>query len=84
MKERTQKGERIGGGFFVFRRGKKSNRVHPGAFPFEHCTMMAAINECQRLARANPGETYIVVGQCYDARHANEPTDGEANEPGAA
>lgn len=67
MKPRTEKGEKIGGGFFVHRRGKTSRRIHAAAFPFEHGTMMAAISECERLAKANPGETYVVVGQCYEA-----------------
>lgn len=49
MKERTTKGEKIGGGFFVHRRGKTSKRVHAAPMPFEHATLMKAINECERL-----------------------------------
>lgn len=75
MKERTAKGEKIGGGFFVHRRGKSSKRIHAAAFPFEHATMMAAIRECDRLAALTPGERYVVVGQCYDAFVEPEPAE---------
>lgn len=67
MKERTDMGEKIGGGFLVFRRGKTSRRIHAAPLPFEHATLMKAINECERLAALHPGERYIVVGQCYEA-----------------
>lgn len=67
MKERTDKGEKIGGGFFVHRRGRRSNRIHAAPLPFEHATLMKAINECERLAALNPGAHYVVVAQCYDA-----------------
>lgn len=67
MKQRTAKGEKVGGGFFVHRRGKSSKRVHAAPMPFEHATLMKAINECERLAALHPGERYVVVGQCYEA-----------------
>lgn len=77
-------GEKIGGGFFVFRRGKRTGRVACGALPFEHANMMAAIRECDRLAALHPGEKFVVVGQCYDARKRPETEECEANEAGAA
>lgn len=60
MKER--RGEKIGGGYFVFRRGKKTGRISAGgSLPFEHPSYAAARQEAERLAKANPGERFVVV-----------------------
>lgn len=53
--------EIIGGGFFVFRRGKKTGRV--GVFttmPYEHGSFEQALAEATRLAALCPGETFEV------------------------
>lgn len=68
-------GEKIGGGFLVFRRGKRSKRVRAAAFPFEHPSLMKAIAECERLAAAYPGERYVIVGQCYEAFVEPQPAE---------
>ena len=54
--------EKIGGGFFVFRRGKKTGRigVKRNAIAFEHPDEPSAFKEAQRLAGLNPGETFEV------------------------
>jgi len=53
-------GEKIGGGFFVFRRGKKSGRVRAPEWPFEHPTLEAAETERNRLCDKFPGEWFVV------------------------
>lgn len=53
--------EIIGGGFFVFRRGKKTGRV--GVYttmPYEHGSLEQATAEATRLAALCPGETFEV------------------------
>ncbi|MBA8821473.1 hypothetical protein BRY73_16265 [Ochrobactrum sp. P6BS-III] len=53
--------EIIGGGFFVFRRGKKTGRV--GVYttmPYEHGSFEQALAEATRLAALCPGETFEV------------------------
>ena len=62
MSAKPRKGEVIGTGFFVFRRGKRTGRiaVSPHRMPFEHASEDAAMDECIRLAKANPGETFEV------------------------
>lgn len=73
MKQR--KGETIGGGFFVFRRGKKTGRVGCKTpwMPFEHPAKSAAIAEADRLGRRYPGETFEVFATtgatiCHDVQ----------------
>ena len=46
----VRQNEEIGGGYFVFRRGDRTNRVRPGKMPFEHPTKEAATEEAARLA----------------------------------
>lgn len=56
-------GEVVGGGYFVFRRGKKTGRIaSANLLPFEHATENAAYDEAYRLAKANPGEQFVVLG----------------------
>lgn len=62
---KARKGEQIGGGFFVFRRGHRTGRIRPAHLPFEHPTFEAAQAEADKLADAQPGQTFIVVGQVY-------------------
>jgi len=64
-KVRQREGEKIGGGFFVFRRGKRTGRIawrnNPPAF--EHPTRAAAEAEAMRLSLKYPGETFAVFQQ---------------------
>lgn len=55
--------ETIGGGFFVFRRGRRTNRIRPARFPFEHDTMEAATEAATKLAQQNPGKTFEVYAR---------------------
>lgn len=71
-------GEMIGGGFFVFRRGKTTGRISRGALntlPFEHPTLDAATAEADRLAGLYPGETFAVFQQ-YSLHPDLAPTGG--------
>jgi hypothetical protein len=56
-----RKNEVIGGGFFVFRRGKKTGRVSVATtLPYEHGSFEQALAEATRLAKLCLGETYEV------------------------
>lgn len=59
---RIKRGEVVGGGFFVFRRGVTTGRikVDPERLPFEHATLDVAQAEAVRLAAANPGVIFSV------------------------
>lgn len=59
---RTRPGEKIGGGFFVFRRGDFANRIRISDLPFEHPNYESAQKEAERLSAANPGMRYDVLG----------------------
>lgn len=59
---RKAKGEVVGGGWFVFRRSKKTGRIGGGGqLPFEHGSWESAFTEAKRLAAAQPGETFQVL-----------------------
>ena len=76
--KRAAKGEAVGGGFFVHRRGKKSGRIRPSAMSFEHADQRAAVAEAEKLAARHPGETFEVFGRVHTARRPverEEPTD---------
>lgn len=56
-----RKNEVIGGGFFVFRRGKLTGRVSVATtLPYEHGSFEQALAEATRLTKLCPGETYEV------------------------
>lgn len=60
-RQRVRKGETIGGGFFVFRRGHKSGRVFTfNGAPFEHPTFESALAEATRLAAKYKGRKFEV------------------------
>ena len=61
----NRKGELVGGGFFVFRRGKNSNRVfnYSGKLPFEHPTLESATEEAFRLSNLIPNRNFCVFQQ---------------------
>ncbi len=54
--------EKIGGGFLVFRRGKKTGRVgvRYDTMPFEHPDRAAAEKEVRRLMEQHPGERFTI------------------------
>lgn len=58
-----RKGEAIGGGFFVFRRGSSTNRIITRRWMFEHPTYEAALAEATRLKLAFPEDTFVVLGE---------------------
>lgn len=67
MKERTKFGEKIGGGFFVFRRGKRTGRISAGnSLPLEHASLGAAVAEADRLTDIKPGERFAVFQQVHE------------------
>ena len=55
--------EKVGAGFFVFRRGEMANRIKPGPLPFEHASLEQAYAEATRLAKANPKNKYVILQQ---------------------
>lgn len=55
--------ECIGGGFIVFRRGRRTNRIRPNHWPFEHPTREQAEAEARRLAELHPGRVFCVFRQ---------------------
>ncbi|MAN99936.1 hypothetical protein [uncultured Roseovarius sp.] len=56
-----RRGEKIGGGFFVFRRTSGTGRIRAPEWPFEHPSLGAAIDERDRLAAKHPNEEFIVM-----------------------
>lgn len=57
--KKARKGEVIGGGFFVFRRGDGTKRIRPSMWPFEHGSFASALAEAARLREAT-GDDYQV------------------------
>ena len=70
----SRPGEKVGGGYFVFRRGKTTGRVCPPSdrAPFEHPTIESALAEMNRLAAANRGQAYVVLQQVASEQYAAE------------
>lgn len=65
-KSRKKTGEVIGGGYFVYRRGKKTNRISIASkLPFEHPSFEAAVREADRLHSLMPNEKFAVIGEMY-------------------
>ena len=80
LKERHWKGEKIGGGYFVFRRHSSSGRIEINpklGLPFEHPNQASALLEAQRLATLCPGKRFCVA-QVLDTIEATLPVPGEA------
>ena len=72
--KREAKGEVVGGGYIVIRRGDYTNRLRvPGIKavgkspnmwgPFEYPTVEAAYAEAARLSHLHPGKTFCVFQQ---------------------
>jgi len=57
--KKARKGEVIGGGFFVFRRGDDTKRIRPSMWPYEHGSFSQALAEAERL-REETGHDYQV------------------------
>jgi len=57
----SRPGEKVGGGYFVMRRGA-GGRVKPSAFPFEHATQEEAEAIACDLSAQHPGVFFDVVG----------------------
>ncbi|SMC41484.1 hypothetical protein SAMN06297251_102105 [Fulvimarina manganoxydans] len=58
----ARKGETIGGGWFVFRRGNDTRRIRPSWWPFEYASREDAAVQAEKLAAENPGYRFDVVG----------------------
>ena len=76
-KERS--GEKIGAGFVIFRRHRKSKRIapNPNGYPFEHPDLDSATQEMLKLSAANPGKQYCIFQEISWARH-DKPAGPEA------
>jgi hypothetical protein len=81
-----RKNEVIGGGFFVFRRGKHTGRVSVATtLPYEHGSFGQALAEATRLATLCPGETYEVFQtSCAIATSDQDVFLAELREAGAS
>lgn len=56
----VRKNEKIGGGYFVFRRGNRGGRIFISQMPFEHPSYSSALDECIKLSKKNPGNEYQI------------------------
>ena len=61
FKPYERKGEKIGGGFFVIRRGRIAGRIKPSERPFEHPNLSSAIDERNRLRKLYPDCKYSIL-----------------------
>jgi hypothetical protein len=76
MKTRTNKGEVIGGGYFVFRRNSVTGRVRGAtSVSLEHGTYKSAYEEADRLSKLEPGATFEVYERIETVRINNENQD---------
>lgn len=64
-----REGEKVGAGFFVFRRGRTSKRIKMSFIPFEHPTLESAHAEAERLCALHPGQTFEVFGTLMIISH---------------
>lgn len=58
---RKELGERIGGGWFVFKRDPKTGRIRPSQFPFEYPDKKKAQAQADHLSDVNPGAEFIIL-----------------------
>lgn len=64
---RARRNEKVGGGHFVFKRGRTTGRIKTGRvghIPFEHATLESALDEAARLSVEKGGkfEVFSRVG----------------------
>lgn len=65
---RERPGEKIGGGAIVMRRGRRTNRVRPGDWPYEHPDRQSAIDHALELAEKHTDAVYEVWVSLGDVR----------------
>lgn len=63
--------EVIGGGHFVFKRGKRTGRIENRGIPFEHSSLDAALSEAARLTIEHGGQ-FDVFSRVGVSREAAE------------
>jgi hypothetical protein len=63
--QKNRQGEKVGAGFFVFRRHRSSGRIVKSEMPYEHKTLEQAIAEADRLSKAAPGVLFEVFGSMH-------------------
>ena len=62
INKKPRKDEVIGGGHFIMRRWP-NGRAKAGYLPYEHPTLMSAMEQAEVKAKENPGVEFIVVSQ---------------------
>lgn len=55
-----RRGETIGGGFFVFARGRSTGRIRPTSVPFEYDSLAKAGEAARRLHSDRPGRSFDI------------------------
>lgn len=74
-----RKGETIGGGYFVFRRGERTNRIRPSQWPFEYDNEADALQQAAILAAQHPGYVFQVLSVVNAAMALPEDVTVEAH-----
>lgn len=59
----VRKGEDVGGGYFVHRRGSIAGRIKPAPMPFEHPSLESALAERDRIQALYPHLVFCVFGE---------------------
>jgi hypothetical protein len=72
---KNRKNEKVGAGWFVFRRGRIGGRIKPAPFPFEHPSKQAAVAEAVKLAEKYPGNEFVVLGVTDTVREMPDVAD---------
>lgn len=72
--QRTQSGDVVGGGFFVFRRGRTTGRVKidPQKMPFEYASIEDALYAAREQSRAHRGVTFSIFQQVCALKASSE------------
>lgn len=63
---RSELGERIGGGWFIFKRDPKTGRIRPSFTPFEYPSKKLATEQAHHLSKSSDGAEFAVL-QVVDA-----------------
>lgn len=59
--KKPRDGEVVGGGYFIFRRGKNTGRIRPSMWPYEHASLEDALAQARRLLEVQPDATFQIV-----------------------